>query len=526
MGLILNSTTTNAGGGGLTIEEADGTPSIAGTTVLKFPNNSLTVVGTTVSVDEYPAPAGIDGPTLTALMPFLKAGWTFNDAGAPIDDSVGVNYQLALGAGSPSFLQAGKNGTAVLCDASNNFNRPDYGFGPGVGEFTLNSWIYLTNYSGTEPMFFKWYKDSTHSIALYVRNNGELTLFSYNGGYQYQHLGSFASYLNKWTMLTWVKTYNSGTGAYNFEIYLDGAFFASWDHANIIDDLNGFDFQIAPQTGGQLTQDEVLYYRTALSPAAIAELWNSGTGKFLTTIGAPSGLGFSHADLVGYNSHLHDYWKFEESGTPLIDAISNNSLAATGSPTFGATGKNNNCLDFNSATPDYLSRTSTFAHTTTQEYTLSYWVYVDALGAIQHFHQFYTPASSAIVEQVHIGTAGELYNYRKWNTGASNQVITAPTTFTAATWHHIVVVKAQVGAAYQWSLYLDGAHQGSDTANTNSTSQNTATSTFYVGKTADASPYELDGKIDELAYWKGTALNSAAITALYNAGAGRFLESI
>jgi len=34
------------------------------------------------------------------------------------------------------------------------------------------------------------------------------------------------------------------------------------------------------------------------------------------------------------------------------------------------------------------------------------------------------------------------------------------------------------------------------------------------------------GRIDELAYWKGTALDSAAVTALYNAGAGRFLESV
>tara|TARA_R110002096_G_scaffold394900_2_gene590203 strand:- start:14 stop:190 length:177 start_codon:yes stop_codon:yes gene_type:complete len=42
----------------------------------------------------------------------------------------------------------------------------------------------------------------------------------------------------------------------------------------------------------------------------------------------------------------------------------------------------------------------------------------------------------------------------------------------------------------------------------------------------DISNLTLDGKIDELAYWKGTALDSAAVTALYNAGAGRFLESV
>ena len=88
------------------------------------------------------------------------------------------------------------------------------------------------------------------------------------------------------------------------------------------------------------------------------------------------------------------------------------------------------------------------------------------------------------------------------------------------------LVGAQVGAAYQWSLYLDGVHQGSDTANASNTSQNTATSTFYVGRVGDISNMTLDGKIDEMAYWKGTALDSAAVTALFNAGAGRFLESV
>jgi hypothetical protein len=336
-------------------------------------------------------------------------------------------------------------------------------------------------------------------------------------------------------MLTWQRVKDGGS--YYNRLFINGV-----QEINVLDtvaDLESYSLYVGYSGGASnggtyynapLTADELLYYTGpdgygAISAAAILELWNSGTGVFLDTVGTPTGLGFSHADLVGYNSYLHDYWKFEESGTPLIDSISNNSLAATGSPTFAATGKNNNCIDFHSSTPDYLSRISTFAHTTSQEYTLSYWVYVDALGAIQHFHQFQTP-TGPMMEQVHIQTAGQLYHYRRWGGLGDVQTIIAPTALTAAAWHHIVVVKTEVaGPLYQWSLYLDGAFMGSDTANASNTSQNTAASTLFVGIEVSLAN-SLDGKIDELAYWKGASLDSAGVTALFNAGAGRFLESI
>lgn len=514
---------SGGGGGGITIQEASGLPSILAS-ILQFPDGSLTMNGTTVSVDKYPEPLSVMGPNLNSFAPYLRAGYTFGGTSG-LADSVGVPHNMAA-VGTPlNYLVAGHNNDAISWNSGGYFERPPQGFSPGTSEYTLNWWVKLPSISGTQTLL-QWYAaPGPPSMALSYHYTGKL--YFHDSAHNY----SINTYpLNAWTMITWQRIKDGG-------VYYNRVFMNGVQEINLVDvtpDLESRSLRVGgtESLASNITGDELLYYTGpdgygAISPAAILELYNSGTGIFLDTVGTPTGLGFSHADLVGYNEHLHDYWKFEESGTPLIDSISNNSLAATGSPTFAATGKNNNCIDFHSSTPDSLSRIATFAHTTTQEYTLSYWVYVDALGAIQHFHQFHTPGYTSMIEQVHIGTAGELYHYRKWWVGgADNLTITAPTVLTAASWHHIVVVKAQVGAVYQWSLYLDGAHQGSDTANASNTSQNTATSTFYVGRVGDATVYTLDGKIDELAYWKGVSLDSAGVTALFNAGTGRFLETI
>ena len=512
------------GGGGITIEEAEGPPSVSAT-VIKYPNNSLTIVGTTVSVDTHPAPSGIDGPTLNAFSAYLKAGWTFNDAGAPIDDSVGVNYQLALDGGSPTFLATGKNGTSIQGSAGVSYSRPSAGFNPGLtGQWTVNSWVYVTSV-GTYPILLTWNKDATHSHILYLHNTNNLTWSGNSGaGSQYAYIGAFTGYLNKWTMITWKRTFTAPS-TYLQEVYLDGAFFGSYDDAAIPDDLSGYNFQISGNNSTH-KQDEVLFWNEAISSAAITELYNSGTGLFLTTIGAPSGLGFSHADLVGFNQYLVSYWKFEEAGTPLVDSISNNSLAATGSPTFSATGKNGNCVELNAASLDSLSRTGTFTHSASQEYSMSYWVYVNSSPAsLGVFHEFYTGFYA--IERVGLTPTNTIQMFRAWAFGGSgNQTFTGTTTLTASTWYHISIVKTQIGALYQRSLYINGAFEGSDTADANSLAMNTAGAKFTLGAHQNLTTLNFTGRIDELAYWKGTALDSAAVTALYNAGAGRFLESV
>jgi hypothetical protein len=315
-------------------------------------------------------------------------------------------------------------------------------------------------------------------------------------------------------------------------LFINGA-----QELNVLDtvaDLEGYSLYVGYSGGASnggtyynapLTADELLYYTGpdgygAISAAAIAELYNSGSGVFLDTVGTPTGLGFSHADLVGYNSYLHDYWKFEESGTPLIDSISNNSLAASGPTVYGATGKNNNCIQV-TAPANYLTRTGSFLHKADQEYTFSIWVNPSNVSANANYvYSMYNSISSrSSLEQF-----GTKYRYQNVF-GGTTTYISSPT-ITNGTWYHIVITKTQSGGNFEMNFYLNGVSAGSFILAA-SKFQDASTSTLGIGNSpVGFTSWGMSGKLDECAYWKGVSLDSAAVTALYNAGTGRFLETI
>jgi len=509
-------------GGGITIEEADGTPSVSAT-VLKYPNNSLTVVGSTVSVDEYPAPLGVNGANLASFAPYLRAGYTFNDASGSLTDSVGVPHDMAQAGSSPTYLVPGKNGTAIDFSATTYFERPPQGFSPGTNEYTLNWWI-KTAASNPTQCIFHWYAASGTTIALSLHSSGKLAMIQPTDNY------SASTYpVGSWFMLTLQRVKDGG-------VYYNRVFMNGVQEINVADpvaDLEARSLRIGGtylDDAPDIIADELLYYTGpdgygAISAAAILELYNSGTGIFLDTVGTPTGLGFSHADLVGYNSYLHDYWKFEESGTPLIDAISNNSLAATGSPTYGITGKSNNCVQFHQATSDYLSRTASFAHANDQEYSVSFWFYMDTLTASKYPVSFYIDNNN--YEWFKSSVTGQIIYFRHVSP-FSIQLSSAAGTFSTGAWNHIAIVKTKsAGPLFAVSIYFNATLVGTETPVAASSHLPANTSTMLIGKSGHSSLSEhLDGKVDELAYWKGVSLDSAAVTALYNAGSGRFLESI
>ena len=521
---------TNISGGGsaLTVQDADGTPIDTAVNTLKFPNGSVTVDSAgVVSIDKYPAPLGVDGASLASFAPYLRAGYTFNDASSSLADSVGVPHDMAAAGVSGTYLQAGKNGTAIKFNSTTHFERPPQGFSPGSSEFTLNWWVNCSDISNLQSLLA--WANSAGSIKVKVFYQYSQVRFQENTGFT--SIGSAAPTASTWQMITWQRIKDAGN--YYNRIFLNGV-----QVINVVAVINDFDalslYVGINKSGGyaaDTTGDELLYYTGpdgfgAISAAAILELYNSGTGVFLDTVGTPTGLGFSHADLVNYNSYLHDYWKFEESGTPLVDSISNNSLAAVNSPTYAVTGKSNNCVQLNRSSEDYLTRTATFAHAPSQEYSLSCWVYVNATGLSETIWQFW--GSTSQVEQIMFNAAGT-FEYFRVKGGFSVNVASGTGAMTVG-WHHCVVVKTETaGPLYACSLYLDGVLIGSETpvaVGSQHDNSSPVVCSLVIGTTLWLTGHSLDGKIDELAYWKGTALGSAAVTALYNAGAGRFLESV
>jgi len=510
------------GGGGITIQEASGLPSILAS-ILEFPNGSLTMNGTTVSVDKYPEPLSVSGPNLNSFAPYLRAGYTFSGTSG-LADSVGVPHSMAA-AGTPlNYLVAGHNNDAISWNSGGYFERPPQGFSPGTSEYTLNWWVKVPSVNGTQTLL-QWYASSGYAMTLSYHYTGKLYFHDNGNNYSVNNYP-----LNAWTMITWQRIKDGG-------VYYNRVFMNGVQEINLVDvtpDLESRSLRVGGTENPATTiiGDELLYYTGpdgygAISSAAIAELYNSGSGIFLDTVGTPTGLGFNHADLVNYNSYLHDYWKFEESGTPLIDSISNNSLAAVGSPTFGVAGKNNNCLQYVQTNPDYVSRTSSFAHTGSQEFSISYWCYLDSMVQTNYGFGFFT--SHTVYEHVRLSALGEIhYNYRSAS-GIAGSVQSGASLFTAGSWFHIGIVKTETaGPLWEVSLYIDGALVASETPRTLVHQPNANGGSIYVGSGGHPNLLgaELNGKVDELAYWKGIALDSAAVTALYRDGYGRFLATL
>ena len=518
---------TNISGGGsaLTVQDADGSPIDTAVNTLKFPNGSVTVDSAgVVSIDKYPAPLGVNGANLASFAPYLRAGYTFNTASGSLTDSVGVPHDMGQAGTSPTYLVAGKNGTAITFANDTYFERPPYGFSPGTNEYTLNWWVKIL-WNSPGAGLFHWYSPSGTQISL--RATGRLYL---NDGVDTQ--GSITNPQNTWFMVTFQRIKDGGV--YYNRVFQNGV--QVINKADVVADLEDRTLRLGASLYGSsnLTADELLYYTGpdgygAISAAAILELYNSGTGVFLDTVGTPTGLGFNHADLVGYNSYLHDYWKFEESGTPLIDSISNNSLAAVGSPTYGITGKNGNCVQLHVATNDYITRTASFAHANNQEYSLSLWFYVDTVTQWTLFFDFMI--SNDYFIRLSTGTTNNIQYHRnmKYQFPSTTSITSANGVIPTGAWHHVVLVKTETaGPLFAVSLYCNGVLIGTETPRSAANHLGANAGNINFGRTAHSSlpTYTLDGKFDEACYWKGTALDSAAVTALYNAGTGRFLESI
>ena len=94
-------------------------------------------------------------------------------------------------------------------------------------------------------------------------------------------------------------------------------------------------------------------------------------------------------------------------------------------------------------------------------------------------------------------------------------------TFANDTWYHIVLTYngATSGGANKCNLYIDGVKE-TNTAGSNTTSINSSTSNFDIGRRhASASGYDryFDGNLDEIALFD-KELSQSEVTAIFNSG--------
>ena len=220
-------------------------------------------------------------------------------------------------------------------------------------------------------------------------------------------------------------------------------------------------------------------------------------------------------NLAAFNSSLLFAYDFEQTTGAVIDSSPAGNNASVVSATRGVLGKIGNAFEYNGST-DRLDATT--VSVTSAGYTISAWINLDNVTGQKIIYSNWETSSYFSDGMLSFRIDGQKLRMR-WQTaagiGSATDVQTGDV-LSASTWHHVV---CQINAANTY-LYVDGTKRTFSntvtwTANTFNTSPQIAAGDDSTG----GQEFFLDGKIDLLYSWD-TVLTDAAISDLYNAGAG------
>lgn len=230
---------------------------------------------------------------------------------------------------------------------------------------------------------------------------------------------------------------------------------------------------------------------------------------------------FNSGKIGNMYSNLVAYYKLDNT---LVDAT---GAATTGGFLNGAgfsTGKINDGILFNGATqrmdiPDYPA----FSFTTGSNdltFTISFWVYYTGFSSGQN--RLFNKRSllgGATSEYVIQATASNITFIKGSGGNFTNNKQTVYTfPWVLNTWYHVVVTSNAVSE----KIYINGvtASDATVTTGTYTTMQDTS-APLMVGSMDAIANSEHQGKIDEIAIWRGKELNAIQVNYLYNAGLGK-----
>ena len=226
---------------------------------------------------------------------------------------------------------------------------------------------------------------------------------------------------------------------------------------------------------------------------------------------------------------LYAVYKAENNAN---DSLLNYNGTAQGGLTY-STGKSGNAFTFNATTAAVSLPTNMF-NSFTGDFSISSWVYIPFgyLGShqINIICNFYAPGWAYNFKGFRLCTSGnsvlfQLADGSSFNGGSGIYSLSYSNAgsggFTSNTWYHVVATrKSDTGS----SIYLNGTLVNSDTNTVNPVMHTTMTpqiGRLYIPGVQDGYYAPNASKIDELNTWN-KELTSADVTALYNAGAGKF----
>ncbi|MHA1383274.1 MAG: LamG domain-containing protein, partial [Candidatus Helarchaeota archaeon] len=213
--------------------------------------------------------------------------------------------------------------------------------------------------------------------------------------------------------------------------------------------------------------------------------------------------------------NLIGYWALDETSGSVLDSYNNYTGSALGGVTRGATGKIDNCFDFDGI-DDAIQITSALDIEGNNRLTVAYWM--QGTGGDHDYPDIIRNGGS--------GDTNFKCSYRTASNGAGtfyvesadkNLEVTGSTCLTDGNWHHCVGVFDQFDDSLKF--YVDGILDGSTSGASGMALKNIGNDLRF-GKHAGAFlQREYRGKLDEIGIWD-CALTKAQISELYNSGDG------
>lgn len=213
---------------------------------------------------------------------------------------------------------------------------------------------------------------------------------------------------------------------------------------------------------------------------------------------------------MALKSSLISYWKCDEASGNLLDAHGSNELTDTNTVT-SDTGKINDARQFTAANSEYFTIADNASISTGDiDFTFAAWVYLDSKAANRRIIAKTDNGSNTEYQLTYRQSVDRFDFYIANGTiGVEANNLGSPST---ATWYFIVAWHDSVANTMNIQVNNGTADSGA----TGGTGPTDTAQDLQVGRLA--SEY-MDGRIDEIAFWKRT-LSDSERTQLYNGGSG------
>lgn len=359
------------------------------------------------------------------------------------------------------------SGYYLTAPANNAFNL-------GTNNFTIEGWFYFTSVASGQQILSNYVGSSTRNWAFYIASTGVLSYYLSSLGSSFDiangvSMGNIVA--GQWTHIALVR--NGST----FTPYINGvAGTTTTSSASIFSSGQSFyvsypSFEAFAYVSGVrvLNGTAINYASTGVPTAPLTAITNTQLLLNFTNAGIIDNTGKNNLETVG-NAQIDTAVKKYGTGSLEFDGTGDWLLVPN--------------------SPDNQLGTGNF--------TIEFWVYLNATGAVRGFVGKGDASTGWLVSLVSTNTVRFTYG---------SSTITSTGTLSGSTWHHIAVVREGTGTN-QTKIYINGTNDGTGTVSTDFNQ----TEVMYIGANRTGGD-ALNGFIDDLRITKGVARYTANFTA-------------